>query len=114
LFCFILAVLEFEFRASYLLGRNSIIWAMPLVLFALVIFGDRVSLFAQASLDHNPPILSFPCWLDDRCRPPCPAFICLDRVSKTFCCCCCQAGLEPPDLSFPSSLDYRHEPPAPR
>jgi hypothetical protein len=25
LFCFILAVLEFEFRASYLLGRNSII-----------------------------------------------------------------------------------------
>jgi hypothetical protein len=32
---------------------------MPLTLLALIIFGDSILLFAQASLNHDFPILSF-------------------------------------------------------
>jgi hypothetical protein len=37
----------FELRALSLLGMYSINSAMPLDLFALVIFGNKISLFAQ-------------------------------------------------------------------
>jgi hypothetical protein len=41
--------LEFELRGLCLLGRCSKAWDIPPALFALACFGDRVSLFAQAS-----------------------------------------------------------------
>jgi hypothetical protein len=44
-------ILEFELRASCLLGRHSTLQAMPPALFALVSFGNRVLPFAQAGLD---------------------------------------------------------------
>jgi hypothetical protein len=52
---FLLAVLGVELRASLLLGRCSITWAMPSTLFALV-FGMGSCVFAQASLDCDPTI----------------------------------------------------------
>jgi hypothetical protein len=63
----------FGLRALSLLGRCSTIWTMSLGLFALLIFQMRSCIFAQASLDHNPPTsgLLFSC--DDRCTPPCLA-----------------------------------------
>jgi hypothetical protein len=47
-------------------------------------FGVKVLLFAQASLDHNPPVYT-PCnhW-DDRRVPQCPAFLCWDAELKNF------------------------------
>jgi hypothetical protein len=43
------AVLEFELGASYLLDRDSTIWAKSPALLRSGYFGDRIFLFAQAS-----------------------------------------------------------------
>jgi hypothetical protein len=61
-------LLGFELAASLLLGRYS-------TLVCSGYFGDRVSLFAQASLDCDLPISSFLLSLDDRYTPPCSSFI---------------------------------------
>jgi hypothetical protein len=50
--------LGFELRTSHLLGRHSTRWTMSPFLFVVVIF--EVSIFAQASLDHDIPLLRFP------------------------------------------------------
>jgi hypothetical protein len=47
-------------------------------------FGDRVSLFAQASLDSDPPILCFLMLLSWQAGIIHPAFFYSDRVSQTF------------------------------
>jgi hypothetical protein len=59
LFFFFFAVLGFELRALYLQSRYSMIWAMPLALFALVILKIGSHSLAQAGLDHSSPILYF-------------------------------------------------------
>jgi hypothetical protein len=57
----VVVVPGFELRALrlYLLGRYFTTRATPLALFALVILEIRVSLFAQASLDHAPSLSGF-------------------------------------------------------
>jgi hypothetical protein len=54
---FFLVVLGFELRASRFLG--SALPFMPWAIFCSGYFGDKVSLFIQACIDHDPPILSF-------------------------------------------------------
>jgi hypothetical protein len=55
LFIYFLTVVKFELRASCLQGKADAVQLEPHLysFFALVIF-------AQADLDHQPPILSFP------------------------------------------------------
>jgi hypothetical protein len=74
---FFLAVVGFELRASHLPGMCSTASTMPAVLCALVIFRDRLSLFAKAGLDGDPPICASCCSCDDRCVPPCPDYFLL-------------------------------------
>jgi hypothetical protein len=58
--CFVLSeVLGIVLRTSYLLGRCSITWATLLAF--LCYFWDRVSLYAWADLDFDPPIRATPC-----------------------------------------------------
>jgi hypothetical protein len=79
---------EFELKASH---RHSTTWAMSP--FCLGYSGDSVSLFAQASLNHDPPIL---CLL-----PPLGwQFFSIEMVSHTL----AHARLEPQ-----SSWSYRLE-----
>jgi hypothetical protein len=68
-FLVVVLVLGFEFRTSHLLGRYSTTWATP----SFGYFEDRVLLFAQVNLDHDPPILggSHNSW-DDRHAIPDP------------------------------------------
>jgi hypothetical protein len=60
----------FEIRTLCLLSRSSTAWAIPLILFALVILEMGVPLFAWDGLDLL--FYASHCW-DDRCMPPCPA-----------------------------------------
>jgi hypothetical protein len=54
-FFFRLAALGFEFRALHLLGRLSTTSSkLPAVIFYSGSFGDRVLLYAWASLDYDP------------------------------------------------------------
>jgi hypothetical protein len=54
---YFLVVLGVELRSSPLLGRHSMTWVTPSVLFALVIFEIGVSLYAMAS--QRGPVLLF-------------------------------------------------------
>jgi hypothetical protein len=79
-----LVVLGFELGFSWLLGRSSIIWAMPPAFFALVILELESHFLSQLAwiiilLFYT----SWPHW-DDRCAPPHPA-ISWDGVLKTVC-----------------------------
>jgi hypothetical protein len=47
-------------------------------------FWARVSLFAQACLDQDPPALCFPQWLVWQICATTPIFFCWDRISQTF------------------------------
>jgi hypothetical protein len=59
-FFFFLVVLGFEFRA-YTFARqvDALLLKSCSSPFHSGYFGDRVSLFSQASLDHDPPILNY-------------------------------------------------------
>jgi hypothetical protein len=59
----------FEFRVLHLCGRHSTTWAMTSALFALVIFWDRVSLYALADLSLSILCASLYSW-DDRSPQP--------------------------------------------
>jgi hypothetical protein len=48
--------MRFELRSVGFQGKTSITWATPPALFALVIFEIASHVYAQASLDHDPPI----------------------------------------------------------
>jgi hypothetical protein len=71
---FFLAVLGFELRVLCLLDKYSVTTVMPPALFALVIFLNKVSLFAWASSDYD-PIYTLLCSWDDRCVLPCPGLL---------------------------------------
>jgi hypothetical protein len=58
-------------------------------LFAVVIF--EISIFAQGSLDHDIPLLSFPLSQDDSCKPPYLAFF-LKVLSHKLSCLGCPAA----------------------
>jgi hypothetical protein len=72
-------------------------------------FWDRVSLFLQAKLDHDPTIYAPHYNWDDRHALPCPAIFLLKWGLKYF-----LPGLiwtcDLLNLSLPSSKDYRNEP----
>jgi uncharacterized membrane protein (DUF485 family) len=48
-------LLAIELWASHLLGRYSTTWAIPLALFALVIFEIGCHVYTWAGLDYDPP-----------------------------------------------------------
>jgi hypothetical protein len=50
----------FELRGSCLQGRPSTAWTTSPAAFALVTFYIGSHLFAQADLDHHPPVFCFP------------------------------------------------------
>jgi hypothetical protein len=73
-------------------------------------FGDRILLFAQAGLDHNPPILLFLPSLGWQLWTTMPFFFCWDGISQNF-----LPRLawnhSPPNLNLISVWCHRHEPP---
>jgi hypothetical protein len=72
-------------------------------LFCSVFFGGSVLPFAQANLDHDPPILGFHCSWDDRCAPPHSVYFLLKWGLMNF---FAWASLEPQssNLSLPRNL----------
>jgi hypothetical protein len=56
---FFWVVLEFELSGLCLLGRLSTAWDTPPAPFCSGYSGDKVSLFAQGDLNHDPSILCF-------------------------------------------------------
>jgi hypothetical protein len=65
-------------------------------------FGTRISLFAQASLDQDPPVLAALHSWGDRRVPPCSAFFCWGRGLKNFLP-SLASNHDPPGLSLQSS-----------
>jgi hypothetical protein len=72
-------------------------------------FWDRISIFAIASLDHDPPIYASCSNWDDSHTPPCSAFLSrwglmnfLPRLAL---------NCDPPDFCLLSNYGYRREPP---
>jgi hypothetical protein len=72
-FLLFFVVVEFELRASCLLGRCCITWAMPLVLFALVIFQVGSSFLPGLAWTVIILLNLLGSW-DHRYVPPCPAY----------------------------------------
>jgi hypothetical protein len=84
---------------------------MPPALFALVILERRVSLFAQATMDHNPPMLDCPPLLGQYV-PPHSAFYSWDGVWLTVC--LGWPGIVIPQISaFCIAWDDKHTPSGP-
>lgn len=63
-----------ELRTVSLLDTCSTSWGMPPTLSFSGCFLDSVSLFAQASVDFDPPTVCVQPLQDFRCVPPWPAF----------------------------------------
>jgi hypothetical protein len=99
---------EFELRALSLLGKCSTTWATAPDHFCFSYFSSRVLWFYMLALDHNPPTYSLLCSSNDRCIPPCSAYLLRWGIATFW------QGLasnhDPPDFCFPRSRDYRQKP----
>jgi uncharacterized membrane protein YjfL (UPF0719 family) len=97
--CFVLVVWGFQGLALTL--RHSATWAIPLVLFALVILGIVLA-FCMTDLDCNPPIAKFPRLLGWQAYATMTSFFLL-RWGFTKFFLMVAWNLDLPDLSLPSS-----------
>jgi hypothetical protein len=89
-----------------LIRRCSTAWATSPILFFSGYFGDRVSLFSQAGLDSNPPILCF--WLSlGRQAPTTISFFPLTWGLANFFLPRLAWNHDPPDLSLLHSLGWQ-------
>jgi hypothetical protein len=99
-------ILGFEFRASYLLGRCSATWAMPLALFCCNYFSDSLLFMHGADLRLCSSYLCLLCSRDRRHMPSCLAYwlrwrFYLPRLALNG---------NRPNLCLLSSWNYRYEP----
>jgi hypothetical protein len=105
---FFLVLLGFKLRALCLWGRCAAAWAMPAVLFVLIIFGDGSLIFCSGWLEpRSSRYLCFLPRLGWQARATTTTFLPLREVflRGLF------LNLHPPDLSFPHSWDDRLTPP---